>query len=252
MANSIRAHFNRPILDQSGNTVLDASVRVLQPDVSPLVPITATLYADDTSTNTLPNPFTVTGGVVDFYLLAPERVTIGVTVGSLPEQLWNDLDVSAVGVDSLHPGTGTDSVQVGIGATAASTGDTAMGSSAGASGGSSTALGSGALAAGASGTAVGGSASAAGASATALGSGAVASALQSTALGDGATSAFQGSTAVGVGATATTTGQVMLGQPGQLVEVSGILIMTSPSGFRYALGVDDTGRLTTIEQAPLA
>ncbi len=252
MTNAIRAHFNRPILDSSGNSVLDASVRVLQPDVDPPVPITDTLYADDSSQATLPNPFTVTSGVVDFYLLNPERVSIGITVGSLPEQIWNDLDVSAVGVDSLHPGTGSDSVQVGIGATASASQATALGDTANASGASSIALGAQSAASASSATGVGSAAVASGASATAVGAGATAAGLQGTALGAGASAAFEASTAVGEGATTTTTGQVMLGKTGQLVEVAGTLVMTSPAGNRYALAVDDTGRLTTIEQAPLS
>jgi hypothetical protein len=91
----MRAHFSKTLTDNAGNVLLNASVRVLQPGST--LPISQPIYSDNNSTNTLPNPFVCSTGVIDFYLNAAQRVRIGITPsGDSTEVYFEDIDVSAV------------------------------------------------------------------------------------------------------------------------------------------------------------
>lgn len=94
-----RAHFYKAVQDAQGNLVGDISVRVLNPNTD--TPISETLYLeDDPDVTTLPNPFTDSDGVIDFYLAAPLRVDIEVTKDALVT-MFEDVDVGAQPSTSL-------------------------------------------------------------------------------------------------------------------------------------------------------
>jgi hypothetical protein len=79
-----RAHVRQVLQNPDGSVLTGAEVRVLQ-DGS-LTLISQTLYTDDTGSATLTNPFTCTDGVVEFYLVVPERVRLGYTPPGGTEQ----------------------------------------------------------------------------------------------------------------------------------------------------------------------
>lgn len=241
----MRAHFDRPLLDPLGNRVPIAQVRVLVPGTTDL--ISELLFADDASGATLTNPFSIADGEVDFYLEAPRRVRLGITVGTGQEGFWDDVDVSAAATDSVHPGSGLNSTGVGLGAIAAES-STAVGVQAQATEVQATTVGHQSRAAGVQSVALGAQALALQPGATSLGSSATANGSQSTALGSGAQAPYDQTTAVGAGARATEPNQVMLGTSADEVEVaSGRVVLHSPSGLRFLLSVSDSGHLYTQE-----
>jgi hypothetical protein len=94
-----RAHFNKVVQDAQGNLVGDISVSVFTPGTNN--PIVETLYqADDPDTETYPNPFTDSDGVVDFYLSTPLRVDVQVTKDA-SVTLFANVDVGAQPSTSL-------------------------------------------------------------------------------------------------------------------------------------------------------
>jgi hypothetical protein len=87
----VRAHYQTTIVDNAGNVVTGAVVRVLNPGASDLY--SGTLYNTATTTTPLANPFTSADGLINLYAEAPVRVRIGVTVGSNPEYYVEDADL---------------------------------------------------------------------------------------------------------------------------------------------------------------
>lgn len=237
----MRAHFFRALLDNQGNRIPQATVRVLQPGTT--VQLADTLFADATSGTTLSNPFQTAGQDVSFYLTNQQRVKLGVTVSGLPEVFWDDVDVLASGTESPHLGSNANSTQVGVGATAAAAGTTAAGPQASAAVQDATAAGHFAQALDQGATAVGASSLASFPQSTAVGNAAVASASSATAVGTNAVAGFASSTAVGAGATATLDHQVMLGTAAESVEVPGMLVLHDETGARWAVKVSADGYL---------
>ena len=86
-----RSHFYRPLQDNHGDLVTDASVRVLQPGTTTL--ITDTMWDSVTGGTALPNPFSPTTGIVDFYMDTAQTVKLGITSGVQPEVFIDNIDV---------------------------------------------------------------------------------------------------------------------------------------------------------------
>lgn len=243
----MRAHFNRALLDQQGNQVTSAQVRLLAPGRTDLYG--QTIYAEATGGTTRTNPWTTTTGEVDFYLDAPDRVRIGVKVGVAPEEFWDNVDVLGVGNDSTHPGSGEDSLQIGVGASASGLHATALGQGAHAAGDQSAALGEQASTAGAGAVAAGAQASATQPGAVALGQSALAQGSQSAALGAAAQATYNRSTAIGAGAETDRPNQVVIGTPSEVVFLPGSVALLSPNGNTFLVAVTDDGMLYT-QQLP--
>ncbi|WP_428957964.1 hypothetical protein [Streptomyces sp. cg35] len=239
----MRAHFNRPLTDRLGNQVDEAQVRLLVQGTTELLP--DTVYAEAANGLTRTNPWNISNGEIDFFLDSPTRLQIGVKVGTDPEEFWDNVDVLAVSTDSLHPGSGANSTQVGLGATSAGSGSTGVGNGASATGDQSTAVGLMATAGADGAVAVGSQASASQPGAISIGESSLATGTQATALGGGARATFDQSTAVGAGAQVTRPNQVMLGTATDLVEIPGIGVLHSPDGTAFILAVTNEGLLYT-------
>jgi hypothetical protein len=241
----VRAHFNRPLQDRMGNQVDVAQIRALVPGTTDLIP--DMIYRDDTSGLTLPNPWDISAGEVDFYLGGPRRVRLGITVAGTPETFWEALDVVSPATDSSHPGGGDASTEVGLGAVTGASA-TGVGVEANASGIGSAAYGRQAVASGEQAVSVGAQAQATEAGATAAGTSSEAAGSQATALGSGAQALYDQSTALGAGAHATGPNQVMLGTGADDVEIaSGRVVVRGPGGARFLIAVTDEGLLYTQE-----
>lgn len=87
----MRAHYQTTVVDNQGNVLTGASVRLLQPGSTDL--ITATFYLSSDSPTPSSNPFTSTDGSVSVYADAPLRVRVGVSVGANPEFFYEDVDL---------------------------------------------------------------------------------------------------------------------------------------------------------------
>jgi hypothetical protein len=243
-----RAHLLKTITDNAGNTLAGASIRVLRPGTN--TPLADPFYGSSAGGTPLSNPFTSLTGVVSIYTDTPQRVTLGVTLGSNAEVVFEDVDVlepaegdfqtaaqtpytspsvsitaqnvqdaldqiiastGAGGADSTHAGDGFESTQVGPGAIAESDQSTALGHNADASTFQATALGESASAGGTGSTAVGQAAAASANQASAVGSDSVASGLRATALGAQTQASANDTTAVGEVALATALRATALG-----------------------------------------
>jgi hypothetical protein len=244
----VRAHFNRALLDRQGNQVDTAQIRLLLPGTTDLFP--DIIYSDATSGSTRPNPWVTASGEVDFYLDSPTRVKVGVTVGTDPEEFWDNVDVTAVTIDSTHVGLGVDSTQVGLGATAAGAAATAVGRSASATADQTTSVGFQASATNAGSVAAGVQASATQPGAVALGRSAQATGSQSTAVGDGAHALHDQATALGAGVQTDRPGQVKIGTVTSLVDISGVAVLHSPDGTAFTVQVTNDGLLYAQRLAP--
>lgn len=86
-----RAHLYRTITDIAGNLRGGATVRVLYPGTTTLM--TEPIYPADSGSDTLPNPFSSSTGVIDFYLEEPRRVRLGIKFPNESERFFNDVDV---------------------------------------------------------------------------------------------------------------------------------------------------------------
>lgn len=252
----MRAHYYRPVTDDTGNLLPNVQVTLYQPATT--TPISDVVYSTDTGTNILSNPWIANNGVIDFYLDNPQRVRIGAVQGGLAVVYYEDVDVLAAGSDSEHVGAGANSLVIGIGAVSAGNQSTALGPTATSPGSQSTAVGSASNALGdqsvaigaasTSGTAeiaVGDGTTTSGGSSTAIGDTANASGAASLALGATSSAAWDHSTALGPDATTTRANQIVLGTAADVTEIppgSG-LIMSSPNGTRYILTVTDAGAL---------
>lgn len=255
----MRAHFTRPVTDEQGDLLPNVQVSLFQPGTTTL--IGQTVYSTDTGNNVLTNPYVSSTGVIDIYLDQPTRVRIGVVQGNLPMQFYEDVDVLAAGSDSAHTGTGPASLVIGGGASSVGDSSVALGASATSPGTNSVALGtatnslgeysvaigSTASAQNIAGVASGRNASVTGDSGVAIGDGASASTENSVALGPGANAQFARSVAIGHLAETSSEDQIMLGAPGQIVEIPATsgLVFTSPGGTRYRLVIDDDGSVDT-------
>jgi hypothetical protein len=94
------AHLYRVITDAQGNvTTNPLTVTVYQPGTTTV--LADPLYADNAGTLPLTNPFTVSTGIVDFYLTTAQRVDLKVDDGSR-FTLYPDVDV----LDVVAPGGG--------------------------------------------------------------------------------------------------------------------------------------------------
>lgn len=237
----MRAHFNRALLDLQGNQVPTATVRLLVPGTT--TAYGQTIYDQATGGTTRTNPWTITDGEVDFYLDAPDRVRIGVQVGTDPEQFWDNVDVVAVNSDSTHPGSGDQSLQIGVGAGATGVHATALGQGSQATADSTVALGEQAAASDVGALAAGTQAHATAAGAVAVGRSALAQGTQSTAVGDGAQAAWNQSTAIGVGARTDRPHQVVIGTATETVFLPGGIALQSPNGSTFMVAVTDDGML---------
>ena len=243
----MRAHFNRALLDLQGNQVPTATVRLLVSGTS--TTYGQTIYTQATGGTTYTNPWTVTTGEVDFYLDAPDRVRIGVKVGTDPEEFWDNVDVVAVNSDSTHPGAGDQSLQIGVGAGATGVHATALGQGAQATADSTVALGEQATATYVGALAAGSQADATAAGAVAVGQSALAQGTQSTAVGDGARAQWNQSTAIGAGAQTDRPHQVVIGTAAETTFLPGGVALQSPSGLTFMVSVTDDGLLYT-QQLP--
>lgn len=84
-----RAHLFRPATDREGNLLYGATVTVRESDFA--VPINQPLYSGPTGSDELPNPFTASSGVIDFWLEVPQRVSLLVEAdGQSDAQVWLD------------------------------------------------------------------------------------------------------------------------------------------------------------------
>jgi hypothetical protein len=267
-----RAHFYAPIQDGNGDIQPNSVVRVLQPGTETL--IAAPVYADNTTTTALSNPFVSVDGAINFYLDVPQRIRLGVTKPGFDEVFFEDIDVlvdATTSIDQSHTGQGTNSMTIGSGSTSTGAGSVALGNSASAAGDETVAAGHSANAASSNAVAVGSAAVSTGTGGTAVGKGAVASATnavaagilsaatgnntmalgdnavassaQATALGSGASSAKLHATAVGAQAAATEDNQVMLGTVNDFADIPNFATLKSPNGTKYRLYVRDDGTL---------
>jgi hypothetical protein len=254
----VRAHFTRPVTDQQGNLLPNVQITIYDPGTTDL--ISDTIYSTDVGTNVLSNPFVSNTGILDIYFDVPRRIRIGIVQGTLPVQYYEDVDILAAGADSPHIGAGPNSLVIGH--LAASAGDSSVALGPGASSGgvqaaavgsAANALGNQSIAIGAAaaqdtgGIAVGDSAAAGGPNNIAVGVGATSGMDQTIAIGHGAVANFDHATAIGAGATNTGPNQIMLGSGSDYAELppGSALAMTSPSGNRFKITIDDDGSLTT-------
>lgn len=243
----MRAHFNRALQDLQGNQVPTATVRLLVPGGTDLYG--QTIYADATGGTTRTNPWVTTTGEVDFYLDAPDRVRIGVQVGTDSEEFWDNVDVTAVGTDSTHPGTGDQSLQIGTGAAATGAAAVALGQGTQAAADQAVALGQQAAASEVGALAAGSQAAASQPGSVALGQSSVAQGSQSTAIGSAAQALFNQSTAIGAGARTDRPNQVAIGTSADVAFMPGGLALQSPNGSTFMVSVTDDGMLYT-QQLP--
>lgn len=244
----MRAHFNRALLDPLGNQITTAQIRLRSPGSTDL--LTDTVYSGATGGAVRTNPWTATGGEVDFYLDSPTRVQIGITVDTNPEVFWDNIDVLAVAADSTHAGTSPDSTQVGVEASSTGLGATALGRSAAAAADLATALGFQTAASAAGSIAIGSQAAASQPGAVAAGESALAQGSQATALGAGAVAPFDKSTALGAGATVDRPNQIVIGTPNDYADLPGTgLALHSPDGTPFMIAVTNTGVLYAQELA---
>jgi hypothetical protein len=93
-----RAHFYKPIQNLAGDVQPNAVVRVLQPGTT--TPITEQIFVGPSGSTEYSQPISFANGIVDFYLDAPKRVRLGVTLPTQAEVFFEDVDV-AVSQDTL-------------------------------------------------------------------------------------------------------------------------------------------------------
>lgn len=102
----MRAHYNRAVMDKEGNLIPGCTVRMIDP-ADDVTTLPDTIYTGQIGSSTRPNPFVCDTGIIDFYLEAPKRVTLGVTrPGSSIEILFDGSDVLAP-IGPPPPGSNT-------------------------------------------------------------------------------------------------------------------------------------------------
>lgn len=86
-----RAHFYTKVTDDQGNVVPGTQVTIYQPGTLTL--LEASLFDNEVGSTTLPNPFVVNDGIIDFYLDRPGQVKVGVRASNGTERTFDDQDV---------------------------------------------------------------------------------------------------------------------------------------------------------------
>lgn len=97
-----RAHLYRLVQDDQGNLLPNVTVTLYEPGTA--TPITDTIYADNSSTETYTNPFISSDGQVDFYLEAPRRVKLGIQITDQVPEFYDNLDVLLAGAAGTSTG----------------------------------------------------------------------------------------------------------------------------------------------------
>lgn len=92
----MRAHYSRALTDDAGNLIPGCVVRLVTSGTT--ASIGDTVFVNDTTSDTLTNPFTTVDGNVDFYLDSQARIRLGIT---RPEPGSSEFFVD--GVDVLSP-----------------------------------------------------------------------------------------------------------------------------------------------------
>jgi hypothetical protein len=110
-----RAHLNRVITDAQGNVnISPLTVSVYLPGTTTL--LSAPLYVENTGVTARTNPFTISTGIVDFYLTTPQRVDLKVDDGTRAT-LYSNLDVLEVLPSSLQARTTATVTSASLGST---------------------------------------------------------------------------------------------------------------------------------------
>jgi hypothetical protein len=86
-----RAHCYHLLVDAAGDALPGSQVAVCYAGTT--TPISATIWADDSSATVLGNPFTAVTGAIEFYLDEPQRVCLQVTPQSSSPQTFDNVDV---------------------------------------------------------------------------------------------------------------------------------------------------------------
>lgn len=114
----MRAHFQSTIVDNQGNVLTGASVRLCNPGSTDL--ISASFYLSGDGPTPSSNPFASTDGSLSVYADTPIRVRIGVSVGANPEFFYEDVDLllppttSNIFVQTTAPGSPVSGVTVWV------------------------------------------------------------------------------------------------------------------------------------------
>lgn len=109
----MRAHLYKVITGTSGDVQTNTVVRVLQPDLDPLLaePILVPVFADKTENGQVGTTFTVVDGIVDVWLDIEQYVMLGLTVAGNDEQFVDNVLASSVyDNDWFHISMDTDGV----------------------------------------------------------------------------------------------------------------------------------------------
>lgn len=89
----MRAHYSTTVVDNAGNVLSGATVRLCNPGSTDL--ISAAIYGSSDSPTPLTNPFSSSDGAVSVYTDLPMRVRIGISVSANPEFFLEDIDLLA-------------------------------------------------------------------------------------------------------------------------------------------------------------
>ncbi len=88
-----RARFSKAVIRRVSGVPADGTVEVF--DNTTATRVTDTLFAADTGPDALPNPFSFTAGLVEFYLDSPRRVRLVITPNGAAAQTFDNVDVPA-------------------------------------------------------------------------------------------------------------------------------------------------------------
>lgn len=100
-----RAHFTKAVIRRVSGAPASGSVSITKPDGSALG---QPVYAADTGTGELGNPYSFTNGVIDFYLAVPTRVRMVITPTDSAAQAFENVDVPIPAAASAAPGFSRD------------------------------------------------------------------------------------------------------------------------------------------------
>lgn len=88
-----RAYFSKAVIRRVSGAPADGTVAVYKNGT--ITPLSQIVYAADTGTTALPQPFNFTNGLVEFFLDLPERVRLVITPTGSPSQTFDNVDVRA-------------------------------------------------------------------------------------------------------------------------------------------------------------
>lgn len=91
-----RAYFSKAVIRRVSGAPADGTVSVYKTGTN--VPLDQPVYAADTGSTVLADPFPFTNGLVEFYLEQPERVRLAITPTGSPTQTFDNVDVLSVDV----------------------------------------------------------------------------------------------------------------------------------------------------------